>query len=97
MRLTLSDKKDKVVNFVYVFLKTNLIGENTKTIVNGEESRGVIQDVLLDEDKLDYIKIKINDEVFKIPFNDNSKANFNKKLLYLETDSHTTLIEVMHQ
>lgn len=96
MRLTLSDKKEKVVNFIYLFLRSNIVNSETKIIINGEEEKGKVKDFILDEENFDFIKLVINENEYKIPFNEETKANFNRKLLYLETDSHTTLIEIKH-
>src|SRR5690625_3885071 len=92
MRLTLSNDKDKVIRFIFELLKGQLTDVEIEASVSGEVFTGKASTFELDEENMNYITFYVGDDLVTIPFSNDTIGDFNKRMYFLETDAHTTLI-----
>ena len=92
MRLYITDLKDEIALSMFDFLKRKLMNKEVKVIVNERDHPGVVQNIVLDEEKLNFIELFVDETKIIIPLNDNSRIRLDKGLYFFETEQHTTLI-----
>ena len=94
MRLNITDNKNQVVTFLFDYLTEKVHLKEVKIILNGKERFGLISEVTIDLENFNWIQLSLGDDIFEIPFNQDSKIRFDRDLFFFETESHTTLIYI---
>jgi hypothetical protein len=94
MRFNITDKKNETVSFLYEFLLKKVNQKSIRIILNGKQVEGIVNKLILDEEKYNWIRLEMDEENFEIPFTEGTTIRFDRSLFYFETSQHHTLIYV---
>ena len=95
MRLNITNDKEAVIHLVTTYLKELLLERKVDLIINGTKTTGVVKELTLENDEHSFLVFTIGKDEKRIPILDETKARFGKELAVLETQTHTTVIEIL--
>lgn len=98
MRLNISNDRPYMIEFLVEYLNKTLVNKEVEAIINGLKYEGLTGDSFILEEKSPYqvLVFSINGIEEKVPLlNDKTKIRIGKSLYVLETETHSTIIEVL--
>lgn len=98
MRLNISNDKPYMIDYLLVYLNKNLANKEVEAIINGVKYEGITSDSFSLEEQAPYqvLVLSINGEEERIPLLlDKTKIRIGKTLFVLETETHSTVIEIL--
>lgn len=95
MRLYISHEKPHLVFLLADYMNKLLLDRKIDLIINGKKSTGRVNSLTLEDAPHNNIIISINNQDFAIPILEETKARLGKEMVRIETDNHTTIIEIL--
>lgn len=98
MRLNISNDRPYMIDFLVEYLNKTLTNKEVEAIINGIKYEGLTGDSFTLEEKSPYhvLVFSINGLEEKVPLlYDKTKIRIGKSLYVLETETHSTIIEVL--
>jgi hypothetical protein len=98
MRLNISKDKPYMIEFLLDYLNKTLVNKEVEAIINGVKYEGFIGEIFTLEEKPPYqvLVFTVNGIQEKVPLLiDKTKIRVGKSLYVLETETHSTVIEII--
>lgn len=95
MRLYISHEKPNLVFLLADYMNKLLLDKKIDLIMNGKKTTGKVVSVTLEDAPHHDIIVTIKNDSFKIPILNDTKARLGKEMIRVETDNHTTIIEIL--
>lgn len=97
MKLNITSEKEYLLDFMVSYLNKVLINEQVECIINGTNYQGVFEEELqIKKENKDYyiLEFTLSEKKVKVPISlKNTKARMRGNSVFLETETHVTLIE----
>lgn len=95
MRLYISHEKPYLVFLLADYMGKLLADKKVHLVINGKEVTGRVTSVRLEEAPHQNILVSVGEHTFKIPTLNDTKARLGKEMIRVETDNHSTIIEML--